>query len=96
MVSAAPAERNWEEMVRAVMAVTAVAGSPDQEELEETVQPEEPVTILAEESIATMAAAMVAVATMVVAAAVTIAIAQAAGKATKENMAAALVVAAAV
>ena len=29
------------------MAVTAVTGSPDQAELEEMVQPEEPVTILA-------------------------------------------------
>ena len=45
---AALAERNREEMVRAVMAVTAVMGSPGQEDLEGTVQPEEPVTILAE------------------------------------------------
>ncbi len=50
VVSAAPAERNREEKEssgREVMAVTAVTGSPDQAELEEMVQPEEPVTILA-------------------------------------------------
>ena len=42
---AALAVRNREEMVRAVM---AVMGSPEQEDLEGTVHPEEPVTVLAE------------------------------------------------
>ena len=47
VVSAVLAERNREEKGRAVMAVTAVTGSPDPAELEEMAQPEEPVTILA-------------------------------------------------